>query len=183
MLYKIKETKAELLSTNETQLTDQTKLTIQQNHKLTSELEFQSKQTETLLYKNSKMSEQIVNLKKDIEIHKQVENELAKRSHFCQKVIKKLNSKIKELRESLVEAKKRRKNPNLSPSKQSKLAEEAKAKNNEELIHFLESKIDEIEKKLYTTQKVSFSHSLGIRSTPERLSRTCSETLPDQREV
>lgn len=88
MLFQIKETKAELLSLNDAELQNTTKLTIQQNHQLTSELEFQSKQTETLLYKNNKMSEQIVALRKDIEIHKQVENELAKRSHFCQKVIK-----------------------------------------------------------------------------------------------
>lgn len=88
MLFQIKETKAQLLSLNDAELQNTTKLTIQQNHQLTSELEFQSKQTETLLYKNNKMSEQIVALRKDIEIHKQVENELAKRSHFCQKVIK-----------------------------------------------------------------------------------------------
>jgi len=33
--------------------------------------------------------------------------------------------------------------------------EEGKQKNQEELINFLQSKIDEIEKKLQTTQKVS----------------------------
>jgi 3-methyladenine DNA glycosylase AlkC len=98
MLYKIKETKANLLALNEEQLQTTTRLTILQNHQLTTELEYQSKvililnvkQTEKLLYKNNKMLEQITSLKKDIEIHKQVENELAKRSHFCQKVIKKL---------------------------------------------------------------------------------------------
>ena len=49
------------------------------------------------------MAEQIVSLKKDIEIHKQVENELAKRSHFCSKVIKKLKQKIKETQEEMKE--------------------------------------------------------------------------------
>ena len=90
------------------------------------------------------MSEQIVSLKKDIEIHKQVENELAKRSHFCQKVIKKLQEKIKTLKSERDEAK--------AGSKSNK-KDDAKKKNQEELIHFLESKIDEIEKKLHTTQK------------------------------
>jgi hypothetical protein len=36
------------------------------------------------------MKAQIETLKRDIEIHKEVEKELAKRSHFCQKVIKRL---------------------------------------------------------------------------------------------
>jgi len=66
---------------------------------LTTELEYQSKQTEKLLFKNSKLQEQVTTLKRDVEIHKQVEQELAKRSHFSQKLIKKLSSKIKELEE------------------------------------------------------------------------------------
>jgi len=36
-------------------------------------------------------------LNRDISIHQDVEKELAKRSHFSQKVIKKLKEKIKEL--------------------------------------------------------------------------------------
>lgn len=90
MLYKIKETKANLLALNDEQLQTTTRLTILQNHQLTTELEYQSKQTEQLLYKNSKMKTQIDTLKRDIQIHKEVEKELAKRSHFCQKVIKRL---------------------------------------------------------------------------------------------
>lgn len=42
------------------------------------------------MYENKKMQAQIDTLKRDIQIHKEVEKELAKRSHFCQKVIKKL---------------------------------------------------------------------------------------------
>ena len=80
---RIKETKAKLLAVNDQQLHTTTRLTMLQNHQLTSELEYQSKQTERLLFKNNKMQEQIQNLKKDIEIHKHVEKELAKRSHFC----------------------------------------------------------------------------------------------------
>lgn len=84
------------------------------------------------------MSEQIVQLKKDIEIHKQVENELAKRSHFCQKVIKKLNVKIKELKDQLQEAKNKKKNPLLANKQLAKQGEDQKQqKNNEELIQFL----------------------------------------------
>jgi len=43
------------------------------------------------------MKSQIETLKRDIEIHKEVEKELAKRSHFCQKVIKRLKDDVKEL--------------------------------------------------------------------------------------
>ena len=63
---------------------------------MTTELEYQSKQTEKLLLRNQKLQEQVLGLKRDVEIHKQVESELAKRSHFCQKIIKKLNAKIKD---------------------------------------------------------------------------------------
>ena len=97
MLFKIKETKANLLALNDEQLQTTTTLTILQNKQLTTELEYQSKQTENLLYKNNKNKVQIETLKRDIQIHKDVEKELAKRSHFCQKVIKRLKTQIKEM--------------------------------------------------------------------------------------
>lgn len=52
MQYKIQETKANLLALNDEQLQTTTKLTILQNHQLTTELDYQSKQTEKLLVKN-----------------------------------------------------------------------------------------------------------------------------------
>ena len=36
-------------------------------------------------------------MKRDIQIHKEVEKELAKRSHFCQKVIKRLKGQVKDM--------------------------------------------------------------------------------------
>ena len=147
MLFQIKETKAQLLSLNDAELQNTTKLTIQQNHQLTSELEFQSKQTETLLYKNNKMSDQIVALKKDIEIHKQVENELAKRSHFCQKVIKKLRSKLKELTEEISNAKK-----NKTTKVKAKNDDKWDKQKKEELIGFLERRLEEIKNRLENTE-------------------------------
>jgi len=47
------------------------------------------------------MTTQIETLKRDIHIHKEVEKELAKRSHFCQKVIKRLKDKVKSLEAEL----------------------------------------------------------------------------------
>lgn len=43
MLYKIKETKANLLALNDEQIQTNTRLTILQNHQLNTELEYQSK--------------------------------------------------------------------------------------------------------------------------------------------
>lgn len=99
MLHKIQDTKQQLLALKKEQLETTTRLTVLQNHQLTTELEYQSKQTEKLLFKNSKLTEQVTSLNRDIEIHKQVEQELAKRSHFSQKLIKKLSARIKELEE------------------------------------------------------------------------------------
>ena len=63
---------------------------------MTTELEHQSKQTELLIIKNNKMKQQIETYQREVEIHKEVEKELAKRSHFCQKVIKRLKQDLKE---------------------------------------------------------------------------------------
>ena len=95
MLHKIQDTKTSLLSLRKEQLKTTTRLTVLQNHQLTTELEYQSKQTEKLLFKNAKLQEQVTTLKRDVEIHKQVEAELAKRSHYSQSLIKRLTEKIK----------------------------------------------------------------------------------------
>lgn len=73
MLHKIQETKTSLLALKKEQLQTTIRLTVLQNHQLTTELEYQSKQTEKLLFNNQKLSEEIICLKRDVEIHKQVE--------------------------------------------------------------------------------------------------------------
>lgn len=163
MLYKIKETKANLLALNDEQLQTTTRLTILQNHQLTTELEYQSKQTEQLLFKNNKMKSQIETLKRDIEIHKEVEKELAKRSHFCQKVIKRLKQQVKELEQEKTEMLTKRggnqpgianlkglRNSLGSPKRKDPLLDDSKG--NDDLINYLEQKLEEIEKKLAGTQ-------------------------------
>jgi chromosome segregation ATPase len=159
MLYKIKETKANLLALNDEQLQTTTRLTILQNHQLTTELEYQSKQTEQLLFKNNKMKGQIETLKRDIEIHKEVEKELAKRSHFCQKVIKRLKQQVKELEQEKQDTQinkkglgtlKTMRNSLASPKKKDPLLDDSKG--NDDLINYLEQKLEEIEKKLAGTQ-------------------------------
>lgn len=70
-----------------------------QNYQLTTELEYQSKQTEKLFFKNQKLLEQVKALRRDLEIHKQVETELAKRSHFTEKLIGKLTKRARQIEE------------------------------------------------------------------------------------
>ena len=55
------------------------------------------------------MQSLIRNLNRDLSDHQEVERELAKRSHFCQKVIAKYKSQIKELQEQINETKALRK--------------------------------------------------------------------------
>lgn len=52
------------------------------------------------MVKNNQMKASISTLKREIEIHKEVEKELAKRSHFCQKVIKRLKLENCDLKEN-----------------------------------------------------------------------------------
>lgn len=98
MLLEVKQVKTDMLNFTEDKLQGTTRLTIKQNKQLTSELEFQSKQTENLIYQNGTMATEIKSLTKDLKLHQEVEKELAKRSHFCQKVIQKYQDALKNLR-------------------------------------------------------------------------------------
>ena len=49
------------------------------------------------------MCQQIKLLKVELSEHAEVENELAKRSHFCQRVISKYKTQVKVLKEELKE--------------------------------------------------------------------------------
>jgi len=53
------------------------------------------------MFKNHEMKSVITNLTKDLEDHKEVEKELAKRSHFCQKVIQKYKQQIEDLKKEI----------------------------------------------------------------------------------
>lgn len=103
MLQEVKHVKVDMLNFNEDKLQGTTRLTIKQNKQLTSELEFQSKQTENLIFQNGTMASEIKALEKDLKLHQEVEKELAKRSHFCQKVINKYKEAIKTLKEAIAD--------------------------------------------------------------------------------
>ena len=70
MDFKVKETQANLMALNDEQLQTSTRLTILQNHSLTTELDYQSKQTEDFLKKNDSMMTQIDTLRRNIGLHK-----------------------------------------------------------------------------------------------------------------
>lgn len=73
MDFKVKETQANLMALNDEQLQTSTRLTILQNHSLTTELDYQSKQTEEFLKNNDSMMGKIDVLRRDIGLHKSME--------------------------------------------------------------------------------------------------------------
>ena len=156
MLYKIKETREHVMALNDEQLHTTTRFTILENHRLTTELEYQSKQTEKLMNRNTQLEEQAAAFKRDIEIHKQVESELAKRSHYCQKIIKKLNSKVKELEDEILNNKK------ITITAGDDLDIRQDSKMSEELVRFLENKLEESMSRLAQVQMVGFKQEYNV---------------------
>lgn len=96
MAQKIKETKANMMKLTDNQLETTTKRTIMENEQMSSELAYQSRQTEKLLQKNEKLLNENAAMKRSIELCKQTEGELAKRNHVYQKTIKTLLAKLKQ---------------------------------------------------------------------------------------
>jgi len=156
MDFKVKETQANLMALNDEQLQTTTRLTILQNHQLTTELDYQSKQTENLVAKNDEMTKKIEVLKRNISLHKNIEKKLAKRAYKSQKVIAELKGEAEKLE--------KQKNA-LNVPDGSKQEQNSRYKNNggpfdgngdnlegEDLIDFLESKLEGIEKKLSRSQ-------------------------------
>ena len=187
MLFNIKKTKANLLAMNDEQLQTTTRLTILQNHQLTTELEHQSKQTEILIFKNNKMKAQIETLTREIEIHKEVEKELAKRSHFCQKVIKRLKQDLKEAVEgkdshgdisglggratdAAITSRSMGKSPIAKPGANMYL--DADAKGSEDLINFLEGKLEQHEKSLVVKQQEYDTLQMDYSALQEKFNLT-----------
>lgn len=137
MKSKIKKTKEMLKELNGKEVDVTTQLALIQNKQLITELEYQSKQVEKLLVRNTRLEEQISELKRELEIHKQVETELAKQSQSFQRQLKIYASKAKE---AVPEIKVEKKEANAPIKEKTK-------EGSDELIMFLEDKLEESEKK------------------------------------
>uniref|UniRef100_A0A7S3G3T4 Cilia- and flagella-associated protein 157 n=1 Tax=Palpitomonas bilix TaxID=652834 RepID=A0A7S3G3T4_9EUKA len=95
MLQKIKETKSQFMKLTDSQLETTTKRTIIENEKMSTELAYQSRETEKLILVNEKVSTENRALKREIELFKQTEKELAKRNHSYLRTIRTLLTKLK----------------------------------------------------------------------------------------
>jgi hypothetical protein len=97
MLLKLRETKANLLKMTDNQLDTTTKRTIAENEQMSSELAWQSKETEKLIRKNDKLVADNNSLKMELSLHEQTEEEFARKVHVYQKTIKTLLAKLNSM--------------------------------------------------------------------------------------
>ncbi|OQR82821.1 hypothetical protein ACHHYP_15466 [Achlya hypogyna] len=68
--------------------------TMMENDQMISELQYQSKETEKLLAKYKAIEAEVAQLRLQLKLNKETEIEMAKRTHFYQKLIKKLNERV-----------------------------------------------------------------------------------------
>lgn len=69
-----------------------------QNQQFKNEIEYQSKNLTLQLDRNEKLQEEIKTLRADLSLHKEMENDLIKRSSLAQTLIKKLYREIQDLK-------------------------------------------------------------------------------------
>jgi len=97
MLMRLRETKANLLRMTDSHLDTTTKRTIAENEQMSSELAWQSRETEKLLDKNDKLSASNQSLRRELSIYEQTQKELTTKIHGYQKTIKALLSRLNNL--------------------------------------------------------------------------------------
>lgn len=125
---------------------------------MTDELEYQSKQTEKLLSKNQALEENVSILKRDVEIHKKVELELAQKSQKAQNEINALSKKVKEAE---------------------KVKEQLTAEHKEALQEFKEENNPTLDQGVYTLEKkLNDLHKqmLDMKKKKEKLEAECART-------
>jgi len=91
----IKETREMLKAKTKDQLELTTRRTIMENEQMITELHFQSRETERLIDRNQALTEENAQLRRNLLIHKDLESELARRTHVYQKLIKKMDQQQK----------------------------------------------------------------------------------------
>eukprot|EP00803_Ostreobium_quekettii_P004601 evm.model.scf_1052.4 EVM.evm.TU.scf_1052.4 scf_1052:32928-39739(+) len=95
MAQKIKETKAQMMKLTDNQLEMTTKRTIMENEQMCSELAYQSRQTEKLLGRNQGLLDENSEVRRQVELARQTQEELAKRNFVYQKAIRTLLGKMR----------------------------------------------------------------------------------------
>lgn len=91
----VREMRELLKARTKDQLDSTTKRTIMENEQMATELHFQSKETERILDRNKSLVDENSRLRRNLQIHKDLENELARRTHVYQKLIKRMGQKQK----------------------------------------------------------------------------------------
>lgn len=89
------ETRDQLRLKAKDQLDEITRRTILENEQISQELKFQSRETEAVLEANQLIADENKTLRRNVELHRELEEELARRTHIYQKLIKRLHAKLK----------------------------------------------------------------------------------------
>ena len=79
MLTKLRETKSKLLQMTDNQLDTTTKRTIAENEQMSSELAWQSRETEKLIRRNDKLTKDNSALKRELGLHQQTQEDFARK--------------------------------------------------------------------------------------------------------
>mgnify|MGYP006876808868 CR=1 FL=1 len=97
---KIRDAKESFMKLTDSQLESTTKKTMHANEQMASELAFQNRETERLMLRNKKLSEENFLVRKDLNSYEQAEQELSRRNHAYLKTINSLVSKLKSLEDA-----------------------------------------------------------------------------------
>lgn len=95
MVRKVENTREFLKGRTRDQLKGVTRRTIMENQQKAAELNYQNRETEKIIAENKALRYETAELKRKIAIHKDLETELARRTHIYQKLIKKMDEKTK----------------------------------------------------------------------------------------
>lgn len=87
---KVKDAKAQMMQLTDNQLELTTKRTIMENEQMASELGYQCRQTEKMLHKNEILLDENAQIKIQMELAKQTQDELAQRNLTYQRALQKL---------------------------------------------------------------------------------------------
>ena len=97
MEHKIQEAKEAFMRLTDDQLEATTKRTMKENEQMAAELAYQSRETERLLLRNSKLVEENRGVRRELALHRQTEAEMARRNHAYLRTIRGLLAKLKAL--------------------------------------------------------------------------------------